>query len=109
MRRSLPWSALRGSRARGSADVSEYVRLYVKAQKNDDRDAEGIAEAASRPAMRFVDLKSKEQLDIQSLHRVRSCSKNDADQSEPRHPFGAGRIFSAGRCKFESALDALPR
>lgn len=48
----------------------EYVRLYIKAQKNDDRDAEGIAEAASRPTMRFVDLKSKEQLDIQSLHRV---------------------------------------
>ena len=32
----------------------EYVRPYVKAQKNDDRDAEGIAEAASRPTMRFV-------------------------------------------------------
>lgn len=31
----------------------EYVRPYVKAQKNDDRDAEGIAEAASRPTMRF--------------------------------------------------------
>ena len=50
----------------------EYVRPYVKAQKNDDRDAEGIAEAASRPTMRFVDLKSQEQLDLQSLHRVRS-------------------------------------
>jgi hypothetical protein len=37
----------------------EYVRPYVKAQKNDDRDAEGIAEAASRPTMRFVDLKSQ--------------------------------------------------
>jgi len=34
----------------------EYVRPYVKAQKNDDRDAEGIAEAAMRPTMRFVDL-----------------------------------------------------
>ena len=50
----------------------EYVRPYVKAQKNDDRDAEGIAEAASRPTMRFVELKSQEQLDIQTLHRVRS-------------------------------------
>jgi transposase len=44
----------------------------VKAQKNDDRDAEAIAEAATRPTMRFVELKSQEQLDIQSLHRVRS-------------------------------------
>jgi len=49
----------------------EYVRPYVKAQKNDDRDAEAIAEAATRPTMRFVELKSAEQLDMQSLHRVR--------------------------------------
>jgi transposase len=49
----------------------EYVRPYVKAQKNDDRDAEGIAEAATRPTMRFVDLKSQDQLDIQTLHRSR--------------------------------------
>lgn len=49
----------------------EYVRPYVKAQKNDDRDAEAIAEAASRPTMRFVALKSEEQLDLQSTHRVR--------------------------------------
>jgi len=49
----------------------EYVRPYIKAQKNDDRDAEGIAEAATRPTMRFVDLKSQEQLDLQTLHRSR--------------------------------------
>jgi transposase len=40
----------------------EYVRPYVKAQKNDDRDAEAIAEAAIRPTMRFVELKSEAQL-----------------------------------------------
>lgn len=49
----------------------EYVRPYIKAQKNDDRDAEGIAEAATRPTMRFVDLKSQDQLDVQTLHRSR--------------------------------------
>lgn len=49
----------------------EYVRPYVKAQKNDDRDAEAIAEAATRPTMRFVELKDAEQLDMQSLHRAR--------------------------------------
>jgi transposase len=49
----------------------EYVRPYVKAQKNDDRDAEAIAEAATRPTMRFVALKSEAQLDVQTLHRVR--------------------------------------
>ena len=50
----------------------EYVRPYVKAQKNDDRDAEAIAEAATRPTMRFVELKSQDQLDLQTLHRARS-------------------------------------
>jgi transposase len=49
----------------------EYVRPYVKAQKNDDRDAEAIAEAATRPTMRFVALKSEEQSDMQTLHRAR--------------------------------------
>jgi transposase len=50
----------------------EYVQPYVKAQKNDDRDAEAIAEAATRPTMRFVALKTEAQLDQQTLHRVRS-------------------------------------
>jgi transposase len=49
----------------------EYVRPYVKAQKNDDRDAEAIAEAATRPTMRFVELKSADRLDMQVLHRAR--------------------------------------
>jgi len=50
----------------------EHVRPYVKAQKNDDRDAEAIAEAATRPTMRFVELKTEEQLDMQTLHRIRT-------------------------------------
>ena len=50
----------------------EYVQPYVKAQKNDERDAEAIAEAATRPTMRFVVLKTEEQLDAQILHRARS-------------------------------------
>jgi len=49
----------------------EYVRPYVKAQKNDDRGAEAIAEAATRPTMRFVELKSEAQLEMQTLHRAR--------------------------------------
>jgi transposase len=46
----------------------EYVRPYVKAQKNGDRAAEGIAEAAR---LRFVAVKSQDQLDMQTLHRSR--------------------------------------
>ncbi len=49
----------------------EYVKPYVKSHKNDDRDAEAIAEAATRPTMRFVPIKSEEQLDVQTLHRAR--------------------------------------
>jgi transposase len=49
----------------------EYVRPYVKAQKNDDRDAEAIAEAVQRPTMKFVATKTAAQLDLQALHRVR--------------------------------------
>jgi len=49
----------------------QYVKPFVKSQKNDDRDAEAIAEAALRPTMRFVTVKSQGQLDLQTLHRVR--------------------------------------
>jgi transposase len=50
---------------------AEYVRPYVKSNKNDFIDAEAIAEAVLRPSMRFVSLKTEEQLDLQALHRVR--------------------------------------
>jgi len=49
----------------------KYVRPYSKGQKNDFRDAEAIAEAVQRPTMRFVVTKTPDQLDLQSLHRVR--------------------------------------
>ena len=38
---------------------------------NDDRDAEAIAEAETRPTVRFIEPKSKKQIDMQTLHRVR--------------------------------------
>jgi len=50
---------------------AKYVPPYSKGQKNDFRDAEAIAEAVQRPTMKFVATKSAEQLDLQSLHRVR--------------------------------------
>ncbi len=49
----------------------QYVKAYVKTNKNDANDAEGICEAVSRPTMRFVAVKSVEQQDIQAMHRVR--------------------------------------
>ena len=50
---------------------AQYVKPYVKTNKSDYIDAEAIAEAVGRPRMRFVPVKSDEQLDLQSLHRVR--------------------------------------
>jgi len=49
---------------------AQYVKPSVKTNKNDYIDAEAIAEAVGRPTMRFVRVKSDEQLDLQSLHRV---------------------------------------
>ena len=50
---------------------AQYVKPYVKTNKNDYLDAEAIAEAVQRPTMRFVPIKNDEQLDLQALHRVR--------------------------------------
>jgi transposase len=50
----------------------QFVKPYVKGNKNDSRDAEAICEAVSRPHMRFVPLKTVESQDIQALHRMRS-------------------------------------
>ena len=49
----------------------QFVKPYVKTNKNDLRDAEAIAEAVTRPTMRFVPTKDADQQDLQALHRVR--------------------------------------
>lgn len=84
----------------------EYVRPYVKAQKNDERDAEAIAEAATRPTMRFVELKSTEQLDMQSLHRVRDrlVGERTALVNQLRaNSAGAGNCHPAGATQVGAA------
>jgi transposase len=50
----------------------QFVKPYVKTNKNDAADAEAIAEAVQRPRMRFVALKTVEQQDLQAIHRLRS-------------------------------------
>ena len=49
----------------------QYVKPYIKTNKNDVADAEGIAEAVTRPNMRFVPIKETYQQDILCLHKVR--------------------------------------
>lgn len=55
----------------------QYVKPYVKGNKNDYNDAEAIAEAAQRPNMRFVPIKSIEQQDVQNFHRQRERIKKE--------------------------------
>ena len=50
---------------------AQFVKPFVKSNKNDFLDAEAIAEAVSRQNMRFVPIKTDDQLDLQALHRVR--------------------------------------
>ncbi|MCS3765480.1 transposase [Bradyrhizobium centrosematis] len=50
---------------------AQFVKPYVKSNKNDIIDAAAIAEAVTRPTMRFVELRSPEHIDLQALHRVR--------------------------------------
>jgi len=49
----------------------QFVKPYVKGNKNDTNDAEAICEAVSRPNMRFVSIKTVAQQDIQAIHRIR--------------------------------------
>lgn len=50
---------------------AQFVKPFVKSNKNDFIDAEAIAEAVTRHNMRFVPIKTDDQLDLQALHRVR--------------------------------------
>jgi hypothetical protein len=50
---------------------AQFVKPFVKSNKNDFIDAEAIAEAVERKNMRFVPIKTDDQLDLQGIHRVR--------------------------------------
>jgi transposase len=50
----------------------QFVKPYVKSNKNDANDAEAICEAVGRPTMRFVSVKTIAQQDLQAIHRIRS-------------------------------------
>ena len=88
----------------------QYVRPYVKSNKNDYLDAEGIAEAVQRPNMRFVPLKNDEQLDLQALHRVRDrlISRRTALSNQIRgFLLERGFPMRKGRCHIHTQLALL--
>jgi transposase len=63
--------ALRGQGHDVKLIPAQFVKPFVKSNKNDFIDAEAIAEAVDRQNMRFVPIKTDDQLDLQALHRVR--------------------------------------
>ena len=97
----------------------QFVKPFVKSQKNDRNDAEAICEAALRPTMRFVALKTVEQQQILALHRLRSgaVKARTATANQLRGvmaefgvvvPQGIGNLRRALPLILEDAENAIP-
>ena len=89
---------------------AQYVKPYVKPNKSDYIDAEAVAEAVQRPTMRFVSIKTEEQLDLQAVHRVRErwvMRKNRGDQPDSQPPARTWRYLIQGRSHLEQALPPI--
>src|ERR1700689_5081534 len=89
---------------------AQYVKPYVKTNKNDYIDAEAIAEAVGRANMRFVLIKSDDQLDMQSLHRVRDrwVARRTSVLNQIRGLLlERGTTFRKGRRHAEASLPAV--
>jgi len=89
----------------------QFVKPYIKTNKNDYNDAQAICEAVARPDMRFVPSKTIEQQDLQALHRVRtgqaSCS---SPQQTSQGPDRTGQTASHVRAMWRgSRKGALSR
>ncbi|WP_432723079.1 IS110 family transposase [Jeongeupia wiesaeckerbachi] len=87
----------------------QFVKPYVKRQKNDANDAAAICEAMSRPSMRFVRVKTVEQEDIQAVHRIRSelVHQRTAKANQIRGLLAERGLVVAQR--IEQLCRALPR
>ena len=89
---------------------AQYVKPYVKTNKSDYIDAEAIAEAVGRPKMRFVPIKTDDQLDLQSLHRVRErwVTRRTAAINQIRGLLlERGITLRKGRCHVDAALPGI--
>jgi transposase len=89
---------------------AQYVKPFVKTNKSDYIDAEAIAEAVGRPTMRFVPIKTDEQLDMQSLHRVRErwIMRRTAVVNQIRGLLlERGITLRKGRCHLDAALPGI--
>lgn len=87
-----------------------FVKPYRKAGKNDILDSEAICEAVTRPTMRFVSCKSREQLDFQALHRIREryvISRTALGNQARGILAGHGFVLSKGLSRLRQALPGL--
>ena len=88
----------------------QFVKPYVKTNKNDAADAEAICEAVSRPQMRFVPIKNAEQQAVLALHRARQAfvKARTAQANQIRGLLGEyGIIFPQGICHITKRLPAI--
>jgi transposase len=89
---------------------AQYVKAYVKGNKNDGNDAEAICEAVSRPGMRFVAINTEAQQEIQMLHRIRSrvVAERTALLNQIRGLLGEyGIVFGQGPSQVRRGIAAL--
>jgi transposase len=92
---------------------AQFVKPFVKSNKNDFVDAEAIAEAVERKNMRFVPIKTDDQLDLQAIHRVRDrlISRRTAVINQVRaFLLERGMVFAQTPAKLKAAMaDILER
>src|SRR5271168_778579 len=87
--------------------AAQFVKPFVKSNKNDFVDAEAIAEAVERKNMRFVPIKTDDQLDLQAIHRVRDrlISRRTAVINQLRaFLLERGLVFARTPAKLRAAL-----
>jgi len=85
----------------------QFVKPFVKSNKNDRVDAEAISEAMSRPSMRFVAVKTVAQQDLQAVHRIRSelVKQRTAKANQIRGLVGEyGIVAPVGICQLRRAI-----
>jgi transposase len=88
----------------------QFVKPYVKSNKNDARDAEAICEAVGRPNMRFVAIKTPEQQALLALHRARQglVRARTAQGNQIRGLLSEfGFVMPKGRCHLEQQIPGI--
>jgi transposase len=90
--------------------AAQFVKPFVKSNKNDFVDAEAIAEAVERKNMRFVPIKTDDQLDLQAIHRVRDrlISRRTAVINQLRaFLLERGLVFARTPAKLRAAMSDI--